>query len=249
MPLSIGSGFPAPWLKKKEERAISIIQEWVERCNYNCYLSISGGKDSLVAAHLVRRVYPGCPLVWVNQGYLAEWTDCVELLEHLKSQDWNIIELCPVRDLWHLYLDFGVPLSGKMTSAVDKKINQRLMYDPLEEYQEVHETQGYAWGIRAHESQTRKLYLKKYGELYQRKDGLYCCSPVGWWSVQDIWLYIDQYKLHYPAMYDQDRMTVRNGPPIGTTGVNWGRLVELRRHNFDIWQKLVTAFPELRNHG
>ena len=242
MSLSIGSGFPAPWLKKKEVRALELLERWLKLCDYQAYLSISGGKDSLVCAALARQVYPQIPLVWVNQGYLAEWADCVELIEYLSSEGWNIVELCPPRDLWHLYLDLGIPLEGKMTSALDQKINQRLMYDPLNEYQELNGVKGYAWGIRASESRSRAMYLKKYGELYQRKDGLFCCSPVGWWKTEDIWLYIDKYKLPYPAMYDRDRLTVRNGPPIGTTGVNWGRLAELRRYHPDIWIELTKAF-------
>lgn len=50
-------------------------------------------------------------------------------------------------------------------------------------------------------------------------------------------------------MYDRNRATVRNGPPIGTTGVNWGRLAELRRHYPDIWQQFAEQFPEVRDHG
>lgn len=249
MAISIGSGFPAPWLNTKEHRAIATIKDWLNLCDKKCYLSISGGKDSLVAAHLIRRVYPDCPLVWVNQGHLAEWSDCIQLLELLKNNGWNIVEICPVRDLWHLYLDLGIPLSGKMTSLTDKQINRKLVYDPLEEYQERNDTKGYAWGIRASESKGRSLYLKSHGELYQRKDGLYCCSPIGWWKTQDIWSYIDKHKLPYPAMYDQDRLRIRNGPPIGTTGVNWGRLAELRRHYPEIWQELVNGFPELTSYA
>lgn len=246
--LSNGSGVQYPWLKNKITRAKNSIKTWLEQCDYQVYTSVSGGKDSLVMSHLIRQVYPDCPLVWVNQGYLAEWDDCVELLDYLKSQDWNIIELCPVRDLWHLYLDYGVPLEGTMDTKADKLINQKLIYDPLEEYQEMNNIKGYAWGIRKQESRNRAFYLNKYGEVHTLKNRLICCSPVAFWTTQNIWEYIDMHSLKYPAIYDVDRMTVRNGCPIGTTGANWGRLAELRKHYPDIYNQFVTKFPQISTY-
>lgn len=248
MALSYGSGFPSPWLQKLEDKSLSVIEEWLKLCDCQVYCSISGGKDSLVAADLICRIFPDCPLVWVNQGPLAEWPDCVELINLWRKQGRNVVELCPVRSLWHLYLDLGIPLEGTMATKADKQINQRLMYDPLNEYQELNSIQGYAWGLRK-ESKGRAAYLKTHGLLHQIKSGFWVCSPVGFWTTEQIWQYIDRYRLPYAAMYDLDRMTVRNGPPIGTTGVNWGRLAELRRHCPDIWQQLSTQFPEVRNYA
>ena len=82
--------------------------------------------------------------------------------------------------------------------------------------------------------------------IHQRKDNnLWVCSPIGFWKINDIWDYIDYQELPYPSMYD--RLTVRNGPAIGTTGVNWGRLSELKRFYPEYWSELTQRFPELRN--
>jgi 3'-phosphoadenosine 5'-phosphosulfate sulfotransferase (PAPS reductase)/FAD synthetase len=244
--LNQGSGIKYPWLKNKIDKALLVIQEWLDLCNYQVYCSISGGKDSLVASHLIRQIFPDIPLVWVNQGYLAEWEDCIELIYEWKSQGANVIELCPVRDLWHLYMDIGIPLEGTMDTKKDKLINQKLMYDPLQEYQELNQIKGYAWGIRKQESKGRAMYLKKHGLIHaNKKDGLIVCSPIGHFSTQEIWQYIDANQLKYPAMYDQNRNTVRNGPPIGTTGINWGRLADLRKHYPNIYNEFVTSFPGL----
>lgn len=246
--LSYGSGVPCPWLASKLKRAQGTITRWLEATDGRVYASISGGKDSLVACHLIRQHYPECPFVWVNQGPLAEWPDCVELLRHLQTLGWNIVELCPPRSLWMLYQDLGLPLEGTMATSLDAKINQRLFHDPLDEYQELNQTQGYAWGLRQ-ESRGRSLYLRSKGELYQRTDGGWICSPVGFWKTADIWNYIDAQRLPYPAMYDRDRMTVRNGPPIGTTGINWGRLAELRRYHPEAWDAFASHYPEVRNYA
>lgn len=248
MTIHHGSGIDYAWIDRKEKKAIAVIEQWLSNSDRQVYASVSGGKDSLVMAHLIRRVYPECPLVWVNQGYLAEWPDCVELLGLLSSQGWNIVELCPVRDLFHLYLDLGLPLEGTMDTKIDKLINQRLIYDPLNEYQELNNIAGYAWGIRVDEGGKRKFYLKKHGELYQKKDGMWVCSPIGFWKTEDIWYYIDRHKLPYPAMYDKNRFTVRNGPPIGTTGINWGRLSELRLHYPELFDEFAKHFPEVKSY-
>lgn len=247
--LSYGTGLSVPWLDSKIKRAVAVIAQWVEKTDSQVYLSISGGKDSLVAGDLIRRVYPQCPMVWVNQGYLAEWDDCIELLYHLRDDcNWNIIELCPPRGLLQLYRDYGIPLEGTMNTKQDKIINQKLIYDALNEYQENNNIKGYAWGLRK-ESKGRAMYLKCHGELYRKKDGLWICSPVGFWKTEEIWQYIDRFKLPYASIYDKDRMTVRNGCPIGTTGVNWGRIAELKINYPHIYQEFCYYFPEIKNYG
>lgn len=247
--LSYGTGLPAVWLQKKVSKAKKIISQWLHETDKQVYLSISGGKDSLVAGHLIHSVYPECPMVWINQGPLAEWDDCVELLQFLKnSYQWNIQELCPPRGLLRLYQDYGIPLEGTMNTKQDKVINQKLMYDVLSEYEESNHIKGYAWGLRK-ESKGRSLYLKKYGELYQKIDNMWVCSPVGLWTTEEIWQYIDWQKLPYASIYDKDRMTVRNGCPIGTTGVNWGRIADLKINYPELYLEFCSYFPEIRNYG
>ena len=250
MGINFGSGFISPWMNSKEKKAIALIEEWLEKSDRQVYCSVSGGKDSLVAGHLVRQVFPECPMVWVNQGRLAEWPDCVELLEYLRSdRHWNLIELCPPVDLLGLYREYGVPLEGTMDTKIDKQINWRLIYSPLQEFEESHGIKGFAWGLRKSESRNRAFYLKKYGGNHLDKKGRWICSPVGFWTTENIWSYIDMHKLPYPAMYDIGRTTVRNGPPIGTTGANWGRLAMLRRHFPEFYAKFVKEFPEVANYG
>lgn len=246
--LHYGSGFDAFWLNRHEHMALAVIKEWYQHCDGRVYHSFSGGKDSLVVGHLIRRLYPDCQMVWVNQGPLAEWADCLLLIETLRQAGWNIVELCPAFSLWHLYHRYGIPLEAHMNTPLDKKINKHLIDDPISEYCENHAIQGYSWGIRR-ESSSRTKFLAKYGRLYQRKDGRWICTPIGFWNTLEVWQYIDRHQLPYPAMYDRDRLTVRNGPPIGTTGINLGRLATLRLHHYDLWAELVRGFPHLRNYS
>ena len=248
MGISYGTGIRCPWLAKKIQRAISKISEWLKVTDGKVYASISGGKDSLVACDLIRKVWRDCPFVWINQGPLAEWPDCIELLNYLRKIGWNIVEVCPPRSLLKLYKDYGLPLEGIMATSLDSKINDDLMHKPLEEYQQINEIRGYAWGLRK-ESKGRAMYLKKYGELYEKTDGVWVCSPVGFWRTEDIWSYIDDQKLPYASIYDRDRMTIRNGPPIGTTGINWGRITDLRRYHPELYSQFASEFPEITNYA
>lgn len=241
-----GSGLCFPGVKTRERIAISVIEQWNMLAKGKICHYLSGGKDSLVVGHLICQVKPDCPMVWVNQGPLAEWADCLLLIEVLKKQGWNIQEICPARSLYQLYKEYGVPLEGRMTTRLDTIINQALMYDPIAEYETNYGIQGYAWGLRQ-ESRVRKMFVYKHGPLYQRTDNRWLCTPIGFWRTTEIWQYIDAHKLPYPAMYDLDRMRVRNGPPIGTTGANWGRLTMLRRHHPELWAEFCREFPQIRD--
>ena len=44
------------------------IKAWYDYFDGNVYVSISGGKDSQVLAHIVKEMYPDVPLVFVNTG-------------------------------------------------------------------------------------------------------------------------------------------------------------------------------------
>lgn len=243
----------APWLsrlRRLERDALEIVHRLDIATEGHFYTAISFGVDSLVADHLVRRVYPDVRAVWVNQGPLAEWPDCLALRDLMVSRGLPLDELTPDITLYDWYRQFGIPLAASMGNSEDKRLNTALMYGPIERYQTASGARGYAWGLRAHgEGGHRKILLQSRGLLYHRKtDGQWVGSPVGMWTKKEIWAYIDHYELPYPAMYDVNREQVRNGPPIGTTAVNMGRIVALRQHFPDIWRVVITEFPELQRY-
>ena len=231
-------------------KALDVIDQLDHVTEGRFYTAISFGVDSLVADHLVRRRFPHVRAMWVNQGPLAEWPDCLALRDAMVAQGLPLDELTPDITLYDWYRQFGIPLATSMGNAEDKRLNTALMYAPIERYQVATGARGYVWGLRSHgEGGHRKILLNTRGLLYHRKeDGQHVASPVGRWTKTEIWAYIDHHELLYPAMYDIDREQVRNGPPIGTTAVNLGRIVSLRRHFPDIWRAVVTEFPELERY-
>lgn len=55
-------------LKEKIQISSARIIEWYERWNGQVYISFSGGKDSVVLLHLVRRLYPDVLGVYMDTG-------------------------------------------------------------------------------------------------------------------------------------------------------------------------------------
>lgn len=56
-------------LEMKEQLSIDRVRSWVNVYGENgCFVSYSGGKDSTVLIHLVHRIYPNIPAVYVDTG-------------------------------------------------------------------------------------------------------------------------------------------------------------------------------------
>jgi 3'-phosphoadenosine 5'-phosphosulfate sulfotransferase (PAPS reductase)/FAD synthetase len=237
-------------LQRKTAAALRVIADWWEKVQERGYVSVSFGKDSLVAWHLAQQV-AAVPAAWINQGPLAEWPDCLALKERLTTQHgMELHELAPDVSLYEGMRRHGVPISADMSTPADKAINQDLLYAPLHRFQQAHGWRGHIWGLRGveephREGMHREILLNSRGLLFQRADGLWICSPVGRWTALEIWAYIDLHGLPYPAMYDVDRTRIRNGSPIDPAAINLGRIRQLHRDFPSIYRLVVDAFPVL----
>ena len=85
------------------------IKAWYDYWDGNVYVSISGGKDSQVLAHIVREMYPDVPLVFVNTG--LEY-DSVRL-KGLKLAD-EVLK--PSMDFVSVITKYGYPVISKEIS-------------------------------------------------------------------------------------------------------------------------------------
>jgi 3'-phosphoadenosine 5'-phosphosulfate sulfotransferase (PAPS reductase)/FAD synthetase len=235
-------------IERKSQEAIALINQLHENTQGNWYVSCSFGVDSLVTYHLAKAISCNPLAVWVNQGQLAEWPDCLTLKDLMVSEGMTLEELTPDITLYDWYKTRGIPMAQGMDSKEDKELNAALMYRPIERFTQARRLQGYAWGLRGKgESSRRQKLLKQRGLLYQRKeDNIWVASPVGWWSKAEIFAYLDLHELPYPAMYGLNREEIRNGPPLGTTAINLGRLAKLREYFPDIWKAIALEFPELQ---
>jgi 3'-phosphoadenosine 5'-phosphosulfate sulfotransferase (PAPS reductase)/FAD synthetase len=234
-------------LPRKVDAAIARIEDLNAVTDGRWYVSVSFGVDSLAAYHLARQINPDVIGLWVNQGPFAEWPDCLALKDLMTAQGMRLVELEPDISLMDWYRANGIPLAAGMTSKDDKDLNEDLMYAPIRRYNESAKMQGHAWGLRAQgENRRRGMLISQKGEIYQRKDGFWVASPVARWSKAEIFAYLDSNALPYPAMYDLNRAEIRNGPPIGTTGVNLGRIAKLKQYFPQIYRVFAAEFPEIQ---
>lgn len=238
-------------IAQKMNVALTLIAAWWEKVEGHGYVSVSFGKDSLVAWHLAQQVVPDIPAMWVNQGPLAEWPDSLALKDKLVQEHAMLLyEIIPDCTLYAWYRQHGIPVSAAMDSKEDKALNDALMYMPVRRFMHTHDGRGTLWGLRGvqepyREGLHREILLNKRGLLYKRKDGQWICSPVGRWTTHEIWAYIDIHTLPYPAMYDIDRASIRNGPPLGTSAMNLGRIAMLHQYFPEIYRLVSAHFPRL----
>lgn len=90
------------------------IKAWYDYWDGNVYISISGGKDSQVLAHIVKEMYPDVPLVFVNTG--LEY-DSVRL----KGIELSDEVLRPSMDFVSVITKYGYPVISKEVSLKVKE--------------------------------------------------------------------------------------------------------------------------------
>lgn len=82
------------------------IRWWYEYFDGNVYVSVSGGKDSQVLAHIVKKLYPDVPLVFINTGLENESV-------RMKGLDIADKVLYPKKSFLQVITQYGYPIVSK----------------------------------------------------------------------------------------------------------------------------------------
>ena len=119
-------------LEEKEEFTRDVIQQWYEYWEGKVYVSFSGGKDSTVLLHQVRKLYPEVSAVFMDTG--LEYPEIRSFVKTIKDVTW----LRP-KMLFHKVIEkYGYPVVSKensekiyqiRTAKSQKTINTRLYGD------------------------------------------------------------------------------------------------------------------------
>lgn len=100
----------------KEQLTANRIKAYYERLNGNVYVSFSGGKDSTVLLHQVRRIYPNVPAVFVDTGL-----EYPEIRDFVKTID-NVIWLKPKMPFTQVIEKYGYPVISKETAQKIREV-------------------------------------------------------------------------------------------------------------------------------
>lgn len=153
------------------------------------FISVSGGKDSLVMLALVRQVYPDLPVIHFDLANRAMPGIEVHFpeIEHALA--------CRVQKVWvGQYHD-----EAGMTDNLGQALKLRRVFPSdaeFETYKEFHQTyrfEGSFVGIRADESSTRHFACKKPVLIYKSKSEFgvkWRIAPMSKWDTNAIWAYI-----------------------------------------------------------
>ena len=230
-------------LAQKTAQAQALIAAWWEQVAGHGYIALSYGKDSLVTWHLAQQVAP-IPAIHIDMGPLTNWPDCLALAAVLRQR----FPACLFREVRSRpYLD--AILAGEV-DLTGHHPGSGLLAETAFHLHQAEGWRGFLWGLRGvaepiREGRHREILLRQRGALYRRQDGLLVGMPVGAWRTEEIWAYLDGHKLPYPAMYDVDRRRIRNGPMVGMTATNLGRVRQLRQDFPAIYRLVSTVMPEV----
>lgn len=95
----------------KEELSLIRIQQWYEHWSGLVYVSFSGGKDSTVLLHLVRRLYPDVPAVFSDTGL-----EYPEIRDFVKTIS-NVIWVKPKKKFKDVIEEYGYPVISKEVAS------------------------------------------------------------------------------------------------------------------------------------
>ena len=93
-------------------KSLARIKEWIDYYGENnVCVSFSGGKDSTVLLHLVRKLYPNVRAVFSDTG--LEYPEIREFVKSIPNVDW----VKPKQTFREITIEHGYPLFSKEVAA------------------------------------------------------------------------------------------------------------------------------------
>lgn len=235
------------------------------------YLALSGGKDSVVVAHLARQADPACPMVWFDSGlewpetrtYLADLADAWNLNLAVVHPQPDALEVMEASGTWHLDRPRQAVPSLSQVCIDIPAATAHERYGP-----------GELWGVRASEAGGRRaMYataLRReverscdgccssareraaaHGGVVRRDDGTTAYGPIWDWSTSAVFEYVAAHDIPLNPVYGKLRRlgapetSLRVSHIIDASRLDRGSTTWLQAGWPELWQELVERLPLL----
>ncbi|MFW6270978.1 MAG: phosphoadenosine phosphosulfate reductase family protein [Bacillota bacterium] len=248
----------------KEKEALNLIESSFQDFD-KAVVACSWGKDSLVVLHLVKRVADKLDrdfdVLWNNTG--VHYPSVYKLKEKLEENwDLNIIETKYNKSFWEIVEEYGWP--GVNSSDRSDKANSACCYNikkkPTKEAIKTNNWDLYFDGLTAYESDRRYMNMNQYGlSHYHKSFKLQKVHPIGWWTVDNVWDYIEKNNIPYPDIYNAEvgdytkrgyseqkqghrfDRAIRNGCWCCTLALKYApeKMEQLRKYYPKLWKTLM----------
>jgi phosphoadenosine phosphosulfate reductase len=210
-------------------------------------VSFSGGKDSLVVLDLVRTVIPDAPAALFDSGCeMPETLDmCTALGVEIIRPRYTYPEMARYNGR------FGA--ADPVDPGCSFPVKHILIEEPAETFVVTRRLSVEAIGLRAEESEARKVNACTRGHLWQGKDRTWRLLPISFWTTDDVWAYIASKRLKYHPIYDRmtacgiPRREQRLGCSLGVINMEGGRFATMKKVAPEHFARLAAEFPKLRD--
>lgn len=181
--------------------ALSLVEWSAATFGDDLVMSTSFGIQAAVMLHLVTRIVPKIPVIWIDTGYLPQET--YQFAEQLTQRlELNL----------HVYQSPISParmeaLHGKLWEQDDVEAFNR--YDHIRKVEPMQralkELQATAWlaGLRKNQTEHRQNLTR-----VDQQENLYKIYPILDWNARDIYQYLTTYDLPYHPYFDLGYVTV-----------------------------------------
>lgn len=229
--------------RRRVERAEERVAKWLSMTS-RPYIAFSGGKDSSCILHLVRAQRPDTPAVYIDADA------CFPEVSRLLDETPNCIRY-PASE------PFLVTLArcGINNDKLGDITMQTTVYEPVERLVAENRFDGCCYGLRAEESKHRRKHAQVRGAIFKYKSrcrGVIACQPIYDWTYNDVWAYIVANDIPYAGTYDRmwemPERSQRVSYWAGETNRSRGRYAWLRQYYPDLFEKLASIIPEVKQY-